>query len=209
MDGAYTLSGLVVGFLAGLTGIGAGALITFAGARFGVSPAVAAGTDLLYAVITKSAGAWIYARKKHVDWRMAGMLATGSVPAAVLTLAAMKNFNLEGPQFSGFVTIALGVLVTVTSVGAGAMGIAVLSALSAASGYNPGWQRHCARDTADIGRRAWSCCARDRRFQLLVSLLAGPLPGIYLGSHAAGRMPERVLRYRLASVLLIGGRLVL
>jgi hypothetical protein len=50
MDWAYTLSGLVVGFIVGLTGVGAGALMTpLLVLVFGVSPAVAVGTDLLYA----------------------------------------------------------------------------------------------------------------------------------------------------------------
>ena len=46
-------------------------------------------------------------------------------------------------------------------------------------------------------------------FGLLGSLLLGSLPGIYLGSHAAGRVPERALRTILASMLLlVGSRLV-
>jgi len=45
---------------------------------------------------------------------------------------------------------------------------------------------------------------------MLVSLLAGSLPGILLGSHLAPRIPERALRHSLAAVLLLaGGKLVL
>jgi uncharacterized membrane protein YfcA len=44
---------------------------------------------------------------------------------------------------------------------------------------------------------------------LLSSLLVGSIPGIILGSYAAPRMPDAVLRYILAgTLLLVGGRLV-
>ncbi len=42
-------------------------------------------------------------------------------------------------------------------------------------------------------------------FVLLGSLLVGSLPGIYLGSHLGIRLPERIIRPILASILLIIG----
>jgi len=46
-------------------------------------------------------------------------------------------------------------------------------------------------------------------WSLLGSLLLGSLPGIWLGSHASARVPERFLRPLLASMLvLIGGKLI-
>ena len=46
-------------------------------------------------------------------------------------------------------------------------------------------------------------------WQLLVSLLAGSIPGIAIGSHFASRVPEQVLRPLLAGTLaLVGGKLV-
>ena len=46
-------------------------------------------------------------------------------------------------------------------------------------------------------------------FGLLGSLLLGSLPGIYIGSHIGGRIPERILRPTLAAILvIIGGRLI-
>jgi uncharacterized membrane protein YfcA len=51
----YAVSGLAVGFVVGLTGVGGGALITpLLVLGFGVHPAAAVGTDLLYAGITKA-----------------------------------------------------------------------------------------------------------------------------------------------------------
>jgi uncharacterized membrane protein YfcA len=40
---------------------------------------------------------------------------------------------------------------------------------------------------------------------LLGSLLLGSLPGIYLGSHLSAKMPEKVLRPALATILLVIG----
>jgi len=257
MEWAYAFSGLVVGFIVGLTGVGAGALMTpLLVLVFGVPPAVAVGTDLLYASITKGAGAWVHARKGNVDWGVVCWLAAGSVPAALLTLAVLKTLDVGSRQFSVLVTTALGgallltalslvfkerlrfgrsrtgdaptragrfrvpatlatgavlgALVTLTSVGAGALGMVALFALYPrlpAATLVGSDIAHAVPLTlvAGLGYAALG----NVDFRLLVSLLAGSLPGIYLGSHAAGRMPERALRYVLASVLfLIGGKLV-
>ena len=49
MDGSYTLAGLAVGAVVGLTGVGGGALMTpLLVLLFGINPATAVGTDLLY-----------------------------------------------------------------------------------------------------------------------------------------------------------------
>jgi len=47
-------------------------------------------------------------------------------------------------------------------------------------------------------------------WRLLVALLVGSLPGIWLGSSLSQKIPERVLRTALAAMLvLIGGKLAL
>jgi hypothetical protein len=51
----YSLSGLVVGALVGFTGVGGGSLMTpLLVLVFGIHPATAVGTDLLYAGLTTS-----------------------------------------------------------------------------------------------------------------------------------------------------------
>ena len=81
-------SGFVVGLLVGMTGVGAGSLTTpLLISGFGVPPAVAVGTDLLFASITKASAAWRHHRLGNVDWRILRTLAAGSVPAAVAVLA--------------------------------------------------------------------------------------------------------------------------
>ena len=83
----YALSGLCVGFIVGLTGVGGGSLMTpLLILLFGVHPATAVGTDLLYAATTKSAGTLVHGFNRSVDWRIVGRLALGSVPAAALTV---------------------------------------------------------------------------------------------------------------------------
>ena len=56
MDPAFVALGLVVGTLVGMTGVGAGSLVTPALVLSGVPPAVAVGTDLAYAAVSKSFG---------------------------------------------------------------------------------------------------------------------------------------------------------
>jgi hypothetical protein len=62
----YSLSGFRVGLLVGLTGVGGGSLMTpLLILLFGIHPATAVGTDLLYAAITKSGGAIVPGRNSR------------------------------------------------------------------------------------------------------------------------------------------------
>ena len=63
---------------------------------FGIHPASAVGTDLLYAAATKTAGSLVHGLYRTVDWRVVRRLATGSVPATVLTILASSFVNLNG-----------------------------------------------------------------------------------------------------------------
>lgn len=64
----YTISGFAVGLLVGLTGVGGGSLMTpLLILLFGMHPAAAVGTDLLYAAATKSAGSVVHGLNRTVD----------------------------------------------------------------------------------------------------------------------------------------------
>ncbi|MES2238364.1 MAG: sulfite exporter TauE/SafE family protein [Pseudomonadota bacterium] len=113
---ALSLSGLIVGLLVGLTGVGGGSLMTpILVLLFGFKPATAVGTDLLYAAITKSGGSWVHHRHGNIDWRITGRLALGSVPAAAVSLVVLAHLGLEGHNTTRLITGALGVALLLTA----------------------------------------------------------------------------------------------
>ena len=97
----YSLSGLAVGALVGFTGVGGGSLMTpLLVLLFGIHPATAVGTDLLYAGLTKICGSAVHSHNNAIDWRVVRRLATGSVPAAALALWTLAHLRggLEGNE---------------------------------------------------------------------------------------------------------------
>jgi len=100
--------------------------------------------------------------------------------------------------------VALGVLVSVTSVGAGALGTTALLILYprlpvariAASDI-----AHAVPLTLIAGLGHWMMGSVD--WQIIVPLLVGSLPGIFVGSYFAVHVPERALRLVLATTLLV------
>jgi uncharacterized membrane protein YfcA len=249
----YTLAGLVVGFFVGMTGVGGGSLMTpLLIFLFGVSPAVAVGTDLLFAAVTKMSGMWAHARKGTVHWPIVGRLALGSIPMAVTTVIVLDYLHVDRAKLNLVVSSGLGValvltslalffrrdmhrlsesvkrmlpsweswrtpvtimagallgiLVPLTSVGAGALGAAMLMFLY------PGLSTvrivgsdiaHAVPLTAVAGLGHLHLGTVDGG--LLGMLLLGSLPGIYLGSHLSTAVPEKVMRPLLASTLLVIG----
>jgi len=128
MELSFVLLGLVVGVLVGATGVGAGSLVTPALALAGVPPAVAVGTDLAYAAVSKSAGALAHRAQRTLDLRVAGLLALGSVPAAGLTVLLLAATGAH--HKSAFITGALALALILTAI-ALLGGRALLAALSA------------------------------------------------------------------------------
>ena len=113
---AYMLSGLVVGCLVGMTGVGGGSLMTpLLVLGFGVSPVTAVGTDLLYAALTKSAGVWFHARRGTVEWRIVGLMAAGSIPAALATIGVLRQFAAKPVHLSASITFSLGIALVLTA----------------------------------------------------------------------------------------------
>ncbi|MDH4234960.1 MAG: sulfite exporter TauE/SafE family protein, partial [Gallionella sp.] len=116
MDWMYTLSGFVVGLVVGVTGVGGGSLMTpLLVLLFGISPATAVGTDLLYASLTKSLGGWVHSRKGSVDWKVVGLLSLGSFPAAVVTIVLLKYLALDEKTLGSLVTSVLSVALLLTA----------------------------------------------------------------------------------------------
>ena len=111
----FSLSGFAVGIVVGLTGVGGGSLMTpLLVLLFGIHPATAVGTDLLYAAATKSVGTVVHGRSKSVDWRIVRRLATGSVPATALTFLVMNTLGMQSTK-GGMIAFMLGSVLLATS----------------------------------------------------------------------------------------------
>jgi hypothetical protein len=254
----YILCGLGVGFIVGMTGVGGGSLMTPILLYFGVSPSTAVGTDLLYAAITKSSGVYVHQKKRNVDWRITGLLAAGSVPAALLTLLVIHQLGFDSKSVDKLIKVALGytmvltalaivlkqrlldwshnrdailtrmstrqreistvvigiilgAVVTITSIGAGALGTVALFLIYPIlpTARLVGTEiAHAVPLTlvAGLGHAG----AGNVDWLLLINLLLGSLPGIYVGSHLPTVVPDSVMRPALASMLLIvGAKLVM
>ena len=112
----YVASGLTVGALVGLTGVGGGSLMTpILILLFGIPPVAAVGTDLLYASVTKTAGSFVHGAHHTIDWRVVRRLATGSVPAAIATLLLLNRLGIDSHRTNSLVSDVLGVALMVTA----------------------------------------------------------------------------------------------
>jgi uncharacterized membrane protein YfcA len=223
-----------------------------------MAPQMAIGTDLLFASITKGFGTYVHGSRGSIDWLVLRRLAMGSLPAAVLTLCAIRYFppdkdikvlllfalgvaliltsvamlflprlhrlgqrlrTTTPDQFKRMqpgLTVAagalLGFLVTLTSVGAGALGVVMLVYLypyrltpAKLVGTDIA---HAVPLTLVAGLGHWGLGNVD--FALLGALLAGSIPGIILGSRLSVRVDPASVRVAIAIMLaIVGGKLLL
>ena len=255
IDPLYVTSGFGVGLLVGMTGVGGGSLMTpLLILLFGIHPSTAVGTDLLYAAATKTGGSLVHGWARSIHWPAVIRLASGSIPASILTLIVLWQLNLDSAAARSLVNIvlafalmltaaslifrkaimdslrwrmerlddrtiaratvlvgtALGVLVSISSVGAGAVGVTALLLLyphlpmSRIVGSDIA---HAVPLTLIAGIGHWALGAID--WHLMVVLLMGSLPGIVIGSYFATRVPETALRLLLAvTLILVASKLV-
>ncbi|UZD56233.1 sulfite exporter TauE/SafE family protein [Caldimonas aquatica] len=250
MDWIAVISGFGVGAIVGMTGVGGGSLMTpLLISVFKLNPAVAIGTDLWFAALTKISGSVAHQRHGNVDYRIAGLLLAGSIPATLAMIGLMHATGITKGWASALtlslgiallltaVTVAykqawhrvalklqrwlpehrkpaltvaagaiLGVLVSLSSIGAGAIGAtlilflyprlearrlvgtdiahAVPLTLVAGIGH------------ASLGHVDWP---------LLAALLMGSVPGIWIGAQLTRRMPDRLVRGLLCVSLVTAG----
>lgn len=110
-DVNVTLVAVVVGALVGLTGVGAGALMTpVLIAGFGVSPAVAIATDLLYASVTKLVGGLTHLRHGGVQWPVLRRLWAGGLIGVSVGVSALL-FLVETTVASDVLRIPLALVI--------------------------------------------------------------------------------------------------
>ncbi len=112
-----TLTGVLVGFLVGLTGMGGGALMTpVLILLFDFRPTLAIGTDIAYAAITKVFGSWRHLQQKTVDLPLALWLALGSVPAGLLGATAVHLLSERGHAVDEVLYLVVGIALVAVAV---------------------------------------------------------------------------------------------
>lgn len=110
----YIITGALVGFTVGITGVCGGSLMTPLLLGFGFPIHTAVGTDLLYAGLTKTGGMLAHHKLKNVDWRIMALLAAGSLPAAALVLVSLSAFE-SNEQYGVLLNATLGGMLIATS----------------------------------------------------------------------------------------------
>src|SRR5690349_20799194 len=83
---------------------------------FGFHPATAVGTDLLYASVTKTVGTAVHHKGETVDWQIVRSLASGSIPASIITLSLMAYLGVNGAKSAFVLNVLLGGALLVTSI---------------------------------------------------------------------------------------------
>jgi uncharacterized membrane protein YfcA len=250
----FILAGIVVGTAVGATGVGGGSLMTPILILFcGIKPAIAVGTDLLYASLSKAFGVTLHGRNGSVDWPLVAWLSAGSLPATAVTLVVLRGLE-TGPQLDHLIQMVLaiaiivtatftllqepigrllarggftlrddmllriqrpltvlaglliGTLVTISSVGAGVIGMMILLLLYP---RHPPLTlvgsdlAHAVLITGIAGLGHAGIGSVD--YRMLVLLLIGALPGIWLGTRIGFRLSPRLLKRLVAGFLVFIG----
>jgi uncharacterized membrane protein YfcA len=119
MDFSLIAAGVTVGLLVGLTGMGAGSLMTpILISVFGIPATTAVGTDLLYSAVTKTFGAARHNQLSNVNRELAMWFGYGSVPAALAGTFALYNVFGDNvstwlPNVIGYMLILVGIAVAI------------------------------------------------------------------------------------------------
>lgn len=253
-DWTAIAAGAGVGLIVGLTGVGGGSLMTpLLISVFHLDKAVAIGTDLWFAGLTKVSGSVAHHREGHVDYHITKKLLLGSIPASIATMVFMHMEGISKSRDSTLayalgiallltaITVAfrpvwhrvgmwlerwitrerrpaitvlcgaiLGVLVSLSSIGAGALGATMILLLYPRLDM----KRLVGTDiahavpltiVAGIGHASLG----NVEWILLIELLAGSIPGIWVGAKLTKQLPETITRFALCICLVIAARKIL
>lgn len=254
LDFLPIVSGFGVGLIVGLTGVGGGSLMTpLLISVFHLEKAVAIGTDLWFASLTKVSGGIAHHRANHVDYPIMWLLLAGSIPGTLATVFYMHAVGISKSSDSTLtfalgiallltaVTIAfrpvwhrvgvwlerwitpqrqpvltvlcgliLGVLVSLSSIGAGAVGATLILLLYPRLET----RRLVGTDiahavpltlVAGIGHATLG----NVEWRLLLELLIGSMPGIWVGAHLTKKLPDVLTRFALCGSLVFAANKVL
>lgn len=117
LDLPVAISGLLVGFVVGLTGMGGGALMTpILVLLFGVQPLAAVSSDVVASMIMKPFGGAVHWRRGTVHRGLVLWLMIGSIPSAFLGVLLLKRLGSE-EMLQVIVKHALGVALLVVVAG--------------------------------------------------------------------------------------------
>ena len=201
---------------------------------FGIPPVVAIATDLVFATITKLVASVIHSKAGSIDWSVAKRIWMGSIPGTLIGIALLvylanefvfvvnvllallllitavsmlvsigvsKTTNNRLPVIGGGF---IGFAVATTSVGAGAMGMALLRSLIGDKDPKKlvGTDIVHAIPIALLAGVSYFF-AGFFDFGLLISLMVGSLPGVVIGSLLVSKINAAALRKVLAIVLLV------
>jgi uncharacterized membrane protein YfcA len=254
IDWTAIAAGAGVGLIVGVTGVGGGSLMTpLLISVFNLEKAVAIGTDLWFAGLTKVSGSIAHHREDHVDYHIVKKLLLGSIPMTIATMVYMHLVGLSRRSDSTLayalgvalvltaITVAfrplwfkvgiwlekyitrerrpyltvlcgaiLGVLVSLSSVGAGALGATMILLLYPRLDM----KRLVGSDiahavpltiVAGIGHASLG----NVHWALLLELLLGSLPGIWIGAKLTKHLPETITRFALCICLLLAAKKIL
>lgn len=116
MEIFHIVAGALVGLVIGLTGVGGGSLMTpILVLGFGISPAIAVGTDLLYAALTKCSGIYFHHKNNTIDWKVVFLLGSGSIPCSIVTILLLEHLKAAGINFDNIIMLTLSVMLILTS----------------------------------------------------------------------------------------------
>jgi len=254
IDWTAIAAGAGVGLIVGVTGVGGGSLMTpLLISVFNLEKAVAIGTDLWFAGLTKVSGSIAHHREDHVDYHIVKNLLLGSIPMTIATMVYMHLVGLSkrsdstlayalgvalvltaitvafrplwfkvGIWLEKFITrerrpfltvlcgAILGVTVSLSSIGAGALGATMILLLYPRLDM----KRLVGSDiahavpltiVAGIGHASLG----NVHWALLLELLLGSLPGIWIGAKLTKHLPETITRFALCICLLLAAKKIL
>ncbi len=252
IDPYIVLGSAVVGLLVGMTGAGGGALMTpMLILLFGVTPTAAISSDLVASVVMRPIGAGVHLRAGTVNRKLVLLMASGSVPAAILgsyLLSLMGDSSTDVKHIEVILGTALligaaamvlryvldrrsgidrtdlvsqitprplptvligvigGVIVGMTSVGAGSLMVVMLLFL---------YPRISAKQLVGtdltqavpltLAAAVGALIFGNVQFGLTASLIIGAVPAVFIGSMLSSSIPDRYIRPVIAFVILASG----
>jgi len=230
---AYAL-GFFISILIGLTGVGAGSLMTpLLILVLGLPAKICVGTSLIFGFVVKIITAPVYMARRQVNWRVLFIMLGGGVPGVLIGVFLLKGlemnlitgiigvtimtvaiFNLFRPSpehrkekanWLALVTLPIGAEVGFSSAGAGALGALSLMALTKMSAAEVVGTDLCFGLVVALIGGGTNAAMGNLSGPVLLQLLIGGVPGAIIGAMLAGKVPSGKLRFGLSAAMAVLG----